>query len=785
MSINAVINTMTLRSITLCLVIVLTSVAAQADPPEAKYIFPAGGRRGTVVPVRIGGCNFHDRAVLHLAGSGVKAASEMTRSETLWFEGPVIPQPASQAKEDYPLDYANTMEIAADAIPGPRWWKVSTSQGVTASLPFIVGEFAEIVEQEVPGEPVAVSVTLPMTINGRIFPREDVDLWSFTAEAGQTITCVVEATKLGSPLVARLELFDPAGKSISESLSLPGDDAMLRFTAPAAGKYTIKIHDVSFGGLQNYVYRLSLTSGPYLDRVFPLGGRRGSDVALELAGASLADQRATVKLPATAESAFDFRVSSPGMTSNAVSLELDDLPEFVETAAEQQVAVPAVLNGRIQQPAEADQWAFEGKKGEELDFDLRAARLGSPLDSLLQILGPDQKVVAENDDLANGQSDSRLRFSVPTDGLYRVRITDRLPDRGDARFAYRLRVTTAAIPDLQLIASSDAVTVERGKPTPLKLTVDRGPGVIEEIALQIEGLPEGVTVTPLVVPKQQREVNLSFQATDKSKIACSSLKISAKTVVNGKELVRPLSLAGRPSDGQAAPLWLAVAMPTPFKFVGLFETKFMPRGSAYVRHYTIQRNGFAGAMEARLADNQGRHLQGVSGEAVAISPGQSEFDFTVKLPTFMEIGRTSRTTLSVMGTVVDFDGSQHVVSYSSNAQNDQMIALVDPGRLAVSLERRSLAVTRGTQATVAFRLQRSIGLKQPIQIEAVVPNGMRGVVATKVSIPPTADQGQLEVTLDKESIGPFQAPVVIRATTVDERNLSVIADVPLELVFKE
>jgi hypothetical protein len=59
------------------------------------------------------------------------------------------------------------------------------------------------------------------------------------------------------------------------------------------------------------------------------------------------------------------------------------------------------------------------------------------------------------------------------------------------------------------------------------------------------------------------------------------------------------------------------------------------------------------------------------------------------------------------------------------------------------------------------------------------------VVATKVSIPPTADQGQLEVTLDKESIGPFQAPVVIRATTVDERNLSVIADVPLELVFKE
>ncbi|MDB5390237.1 MAG: hypothetical protein JWM11_5883 [Planctomycetaceae bacterium] len=776
---------MLLRSITFGLVFVVSAVAVQADPPEAKYIFPAGGRRGTVVPVRIGGCNFHDRAVFHLAGSGVKAAGEIARTDTLWFEGPVIPQPASQAKEDYPLDYANSMDIAADAALGPRWWKVSTSQGVTTSMPFVIGDLPEVVEQELPGEPAAVTVTLPTTVNGRIFPREDIDLWSFDAAAGQVVTCAVDALRLGSPLMARLELLDPQGKSMSESLALPGDDALIRFTAPVAGKYSIKIHDVSFGGLQTYVYRLTITAGPYLDHVFPLGGRRGSDVALELAGANLPDARPTVKLPTAADSVFDYRVTHSGVSSNGVALELDDLPEFVEAAAEQQATFPAILNGRIQRPGEADQWAFQAKKGEELDFDLRAARLGSPLDSMLQILGPDQKVLAENDDSGNAQSDSRVRFQVPADGVYRVRITDRLEDRGGPRFAYRLRVTTTAQPDYQLIVNSDAVTLERGKPTPLKVTVDRGPGVTEDVTLQIEGLPAGVTVTPTVVPKQQREVNLSFQATDKVKIACATLKITAKTTVNGKEIVRPVTVSSRPSDGQPAPVWLAVAMPTPFRFVGIFETKFMPRGSAYVRHYSIQRNGFAGAMEARLADNQGRHLQGVSGDAVAVSPGQSEFDFTVKLPPFMEIGRTSRTTLSVMGTVVDFDGSQHVVSYSSNAQNDQMIALVDPGRLAISLERRTLSVSRGAQGTVAFRLQRSNGLKQPVQIEALVPNGMRGVVATKISVPPTADQGQIEIKFDAQTIGPFQAPVLIRATTVDDRNLPVVADVPLELVFKE
>lgn len=774
-----------LRSTFLCLVFLLVSSAVQADPPHAKYMFPAGGRRGTVVPVRIGGCNFHDKAAFHLAGPGVKAAPEIVRVETLWFEGPVIPQPASQATEDYPRDYGNSLDIASDAVVGKRWWKVSTSQGVTASLPFVIGDFPEVIEQEVPGEPAPVALTLPVTANGRIFPREDVDLWSFAAESGQTVTCAVEALRLGSPLVARLELLDPQGRTISESLALAGEDALIRFTAPAAGKYTIKIHDVSFGGLQNYVYRLTCTSGPYLDSVYPLGGRRGSDLALELSGANLPEKNTTIKLPPTAESAFDFNLTSSGVTSNRVALELDDLPEFVESAAEQQITFPANLNGRIQQPGEADQWAFQGKKGEEFDFDLRAARLGSPLDSILQVLGADQKVLAENDDVANGQTDSRIRFQVPADGLYRVRITDRLADRGGPRFAYRLRVTAATQPDFQVSAAADAVTLERGKPATLKLTLDRGPGVTEDVPIQIEGLPEGVTFTPVLVPKQQREVNLSFSATDKAKIACSPLKVSARTTVNGKEILRPVTVVGRVSDGQPTPVWLAVAMPTPFRFAGVFETKFMPRGSAYIRHYSIQRNGFAGAMEARLADNQGRHLQGVSGEAVAISPGQSEFDFTVRLPPWMEIGRTSRTTLSVMGTVVDFDGSQHVVSYSSNAQNDQMIALVDPGRLAVSLERRTLSVALGKQATVAFRLQRGNGLKQPVQVEAVVPNGMRGVSANRISLPPTADQGQIEVTLDPQSIGPFQAPVLIRATTTDERNQPVVAEVPLELVFKE
>ena len=39
----------------------------------------------------------------------------------------------------------------------------------------------QIVESEIDGEPIPTKVTLPLTINGRIFPRENIDVYSFSA----------------------------------------------------------------------------------------------------------------------------------------------------------------------------------------------------------------------------------------------------------------------------------------------------------------------------------------------------------------------------------------------------------------------------------------------------------------------------------------------------------------------------------------------------------------------------------------------------------------------------
>jgi hypothetical protein len=222
---------------------------AHADAPVASYIFPAGGQRGTTVAVRVGGLNLNSKAAFEMLGEGIEAPAEVFRAETLWIEGPLLPLPDSQQAEDYPKDYSGRITIATGAAPGPRAWRIWTAQGASGSLPFVVGTLPEIVEQESESsDSAAQPVTLPLTINGRVFPREDIDTWSFPLRAGEVLTARVDAQGLNSPLDPWVEARDDRGLRLAEGAPAPGCDSRLVFAAPRDGTYTIKIHDVNVKG---------------------------------------------------------------------------------------------------------------------------------------------------------------------------------------------------------------------------------------------------------------------------------------------------------------------------------------------------------------------------------------------------------------------------------------------------------------------------------------------------------------------------------------------------------
>jgi hypothetical protein len=603
---------------TLCLCVVSS---LHANPPVASYIFPAGGRRGTTVPVRVGGLYLYRSCGFELLGPGVEASRQLRSVPTVWFEGPLLPLPASQQAEDYPRDMASEIRIAADAPLGTRCGRVWTAEGAAGGLRFVVGELPEIVEDEIDGDPIPVDVALPVTINGRIFPREDVDIWAFDARKDQRIIAEVCAAKLGSPLDSHLEVYDPHRQKIAENDDAADADSRLHFTATEDGKYRLHIRDVNQQGGSAFVYRLTIRAG---------------------------DDREPAALP---------RATST-------------LPDF--------------------------------------------------------------------------------ELHLQTNG----------PPRGGA--------------------SADAVTLPRGGQAKLHVVAQRKGGFAGPIALRITGLPAGVTASNTVLAAGQSAADITLITTAFAAIGTAHLSIEGSANVGGHKVTHTATVPGEPSLDSVL---LAVALRPPFKVVGAYDLRLAPRGSVFRRRYKIERNGYTGPLEVRLADRQARHLQGVTGPTIMVPRDADEFEYAVQLPPWMETGRTSRSCVLAVGVIREGE-REYTVGYSSEQQNEQIIAVVETGRLGLNTDRQSLTAAPDGQATLQVRISRGKGLTGPVRLELVRPEHMRGVSAEPVIVP--ADQSRAAFTLHFTSgpLGPFNMPVVLRAALLDAAGPAV-AETKLELVSEK
>ena len=723
----------------LSLLLLLIASAARADAPVASYLFPAGGQRGTTVKVRAGGLYLHDKCAWEL--TGLKTSPFLTRIPTRWFEGPMLPLPDSQRQEDYPQDMLGEVAIDAKAATGSRRFRVWTSEGAASGPAFVVGDLPEVVEDERDGD-TSATVTLPVTINGRIFPRENIDRWAFRATKGQTITCEVHAARIGSPLDSRLEVRGPDGVVLAENDDYHGTDSLVSFTAPADGLYEARIQDTQRGGSQRHVYRLTIAAGPHVAHVFPLGGRRGEKVAFQLTGEGL-DKKTSEIVVGTDTSAVWMR-----------SLDVDDLPSHRDHT--KKVVWPAVAEGRIDRPGAVDVWNLTAKKGDVVELDLRATRLGSRLDGIVE-------VVADGKPLQKLERDGRLLVTMPKDGDYALRVRDRYPSRGGPAFGYRLRIDRPR-PGFALSMPVDALTANRGKPAPLKLDVERRGGFNDAIDLTFAGLPAGVKVTPDKIPAGTTNVSLTFTVANDTKIDVS------RVVISGKAKTKTGELSSTMSDD----LLLGVGLLAPFKLVGTYDSKNLARGTVLRKAYKIERHGYAGTLEAALADRQARHLQGLTGPRLAVPADKSEFQYAVTLPPWMEIGRTSRACVMLTGKVRE-GGVEHTVSTTSHEQKEQMIAVVETGRLSLEAGKRSLAIVAGETVSLPVEVRRGTGLSGAVRVEVVLPEG---VTATPLTL--GAGESKGVVALRFAGVGKTMTATV--RATLKTADGDVTAETTVELV---
>ncbi len=753
--------------------LLLFTAVTHAEPPHASYIFPAGGQRGTKVQAKIGGHYLHARANFEILGAGVYGPGQIERTATTWFEGPLIKQPASQQSEDYPKDYSAELTIAAYAEPGVRHWRVWNAQGIAPALKFVVGDLPEVVEAEIDGEPIPTPVTLPVTINGRIFPREDVDVWTFDATAGQSVTCSVAAAEFGSPLAARIDVRGPEDNPIGEATADALGRVQLRFNPAASGTHAVHIHDVEAGGLQHYVYRLSITSGPWIDAVYPLGGRRGSEIKLQPIGQAV--DPLTVKLPETV-----------GITKvNGRLLDVDDRPEQLEAEPNHEAAsaaalpFPGIANGRIDESGDRDLWKLTLTKDRPAHLSLKAGQLGSPLAGVITVQDAAGKELAKASWI-DQQKDVELSFAPPADGDYFVQVRDEFPSRGGPAFAYRLRAGPP-VADFDLLLPADGVAVDVGGSKNLEVKIVRRGGFKGPLTLHVDGLPAGVTCDDVKLAENADKGTLTFKAAENVAVVSSLVRIVGRGEIGGKPIERVAHVDARPGEPPLESARLVTALKTPFKFTALYDFRYTPRGTTMKKRFAIDRGGYEGPLVAQLADRQGRHLQGVAGPVVTIPAGAAEFEYTLSLPPWMELGRTSRTNLMLTGEVKDSAGVPHNVCFTTRDQNEQMIALVSPSILRIIAEKPSLLVQPGAEAVVPLQIKRDRTVTSTVRLELVLPVHLRDIAAEPVVVPAHASTAAVTLRFGSTP-GPLNMPLMIRATA-ERGGEPVFAETAIEAVI--
>jgi hypothetical protein len=303
----------------------------------------------------------------------------------------------------------------------------------------------------------------------------------------------------------------------------------------------------------------------------------------------------------------------------------------------------------------------------------------------------------------------------------------------------------------------------------LKINVQRRGGFKGEIQLALDGLPKNVKVFNTRIAANKNTTDLQFVAPPKTKLAIHRLTVKGTGDLGDRNATHTAS-----ASGDLDHLLFAIVPPVPFKHHGIYRIiTGLPGGTTFHRNYSLDRGGFDGPLTVRLADKQIRHLQGVTDRIINVPKGADKFSFPVDFPARVEVGRTSRVVVMLVGEMTDFDGTKHKISYTSQERSDQLISVAGAGLVAVETVADSFTVPANGRFTIAVTIRREPAvMKQTMRVELLQPRHAEGITAQPVELLPGETKVILKIRTS-DSTGPFNAPFKIHAkTTAGPRHIA-------------
>lgn len=604
-----------------CLAVAIVTLTAQSalagGNPFLRDVVPRGAQRGT-------------ETVVELTGDRLDAALAVL------FHDPGIA--VTQLEQVDAGRVRCTFAIDPHCTIGLVRLRIRTAHGLSNLKLFSVGNLVETTETEPNGDRnMPQAVELPITINGTI-TSEDVDLFAFEARAGQVIACEIEAMRLGDTLFdPRLALYDADGRELMavDDTPLLQQDAALIVTAPTDGRYVVEVRETAYGGNGSSRYRLHIGSFPRPLAAYPAGGQQGTQLQVTWIGDATAVAQ-TVDLPSEAGSTFAvLPVVGDTTAPSAVPFHVTPHATIIESEPNNDhehatpMAAPGGASGVIGEEGDIDCYVFDGQKDQRWEARIFARRLGSPLDSVIQVRRHQGGGLAGNDDSAG--PDSVARFTCPEDGRYVIEVRDLLA-AGGPEFTYFLELAPIeAKLTLTMSASGGpqaAVAVPQGNRRAILINARRqdfgGPltvtpqGLPAGVVVHVDTMHESVSQLPMVFEAQvdadpsDALVDLVGRHSDSSRGIQGHLK---QTI----ELVKFNNLPMR--TVQVHRLALAVTEPAPFR-VTIVEPKvpIVRRGAMNLPIKLERADGFDAEVEMRLIWNP----PGIGSGSLRLSGDQTE-----------------------------------------------------------------------------------------------------------------------------------------------------------------
>jgi len=456
------------------------STSIMAAAPDVKSVFPSGGAVGSMIEVEATGA-------IGQPGTSV------------WFSQPglsaEIPESGGKLK----------ITVSPDAAPGLVLMRFHNAEGSSGLMPFVISRLPDVRDTEPNNSPVkAQKLEGPAVVHGKLGESGDVDVFAIAATKGQTIVAQADANwRLGSAADMVLQVLHGDGSVIEQVDDDRGNDPLIAFEVPADGVYLIRAFafpaqpdsSVRFAGGATFTYRLTVTTGPFVDHALPSVVPVDRETPLKLTGWNLPDELRQITIPAGGLAAF----RSPAF-AEPLPVESSDLPVLLEAdpsdrTTPQPIEPRCVVCGVIGAPRDEDWFSLKVTKGQKLKFDVESRQLGYPLDPVLQVFGADNKVLAESDDEQRGSPDVSLKYTAAADGEIRLRLRD-VFGHGGGRYAWRLKVQPLE-PTVLLTAAVDRFVVKPDAPAEVIINIARNDGFGEELLVSADSLPAGLTCEPV------------------------------------------------------------------------------------------------------------------------------------------------------------------------------------------------------------------------------------------------------------------------------------------------